>query len=319
MKDSDITASPEQSPVEVLSNWDYRQSQPATVFLQRPSLTTRLQVDRALSDVVSESLATARSKTQLQPSGPDRRSLVIDTKLRRRRSIAEIRPVDIIASPEVRGAVISSDKRSLHRTRSFVLDNGKREAADISRNSSFSSAIEASSRYSYWSSSSRPRSGLEMTGFTPRSPIEPAVSRSRSHRRVVSTSDLSQRARSVPPSPIEEIVSSPLCTTDSKIEEEAPTPPSRQESVDSQISSPSNMSRKSKSLRRSFSFFRKSLSDAELDDFGTSPSSPIIPSQGSTTPPQARTSPSTPETAPQTPRRRRSVRLLGQLRGFTPI
>lgn len=310
-EDADVTASPDGSPVEVLNDWDYR-SQPSAVFLQRPSLTTRLQIDRALSDVVSESLATARSKTQLQHHVvPDRRSTLLEPRLRRRRSIAETCPVDVITAREVRGAVINGDRpRSLARARSFIMDGGPMDATEMSRNSSFSSVTEEALRHSQVLVKSA--SGVDLPSRAPRADVSDR-SRSR-HRRAMSTSGI-QRAQSVPPCGIEVLTSS---TSDSQIVQESAK--QAQDSTEGQvIQSPSHTTRKSKSIRRSLSFFSRKSSSDEADDFDSVQDTPLPTSQGSTTPPQLRSAPNTPNLSPQTPKRRRSVRILGSLRGFTPI
>lgn len=346
---------PEDS-AELSHTPEYRQSQPSTVLIRRPSLTTRLMVDRALSDVVSEGLATARSKSQLQyPSGPDpRRTSRFDTPmLRRRRSLAglsEMRPVDVVSKSEVRGAVIPGTRpRSLMRTRSFVLTpttTAEKENSDISRNTSFSSLADAHKRRSPMTT----LRGLEMTmGPTP---IQ--TSATMGHKRAQSASTLSQplvqspiemmedeieedripktlnRARSMPSSPVTPTVaafpSSRNRGANHRREDSyvlvgsnLPAPPAR--STTSPQTSAGSMS-PAKAVKRSLSFFgRKGLSALQTDssdDFGTMSTS----TAGSGAPSRS-TTPPTPEVAPtntpNTPKRRRSLRLLDQFRGFTPI
>ncbi|BEJ14537.1 hypothetical protein CspHIS471_0403040 [Cutaneotrichosporon sp. HIS471] len=336
---------------------EYRQSQPLNLLIHRPSLTTRLMVDRALGDVISESLATARSKAQLQyPSGPDQRrvSRFETPMLRRRRSLAglsEMRPLDIVSTQEVRGAVIPGARpRSLMRTRSFILPKNitDKENADIPRNMSFSSLNDAHRRRSPMSS----LRGLEMT-------MGPAARAG--HQRAQSASMLSQalvqsplemmedevleeekprkslnRARSMPSSPITPTVEAfpdiemSQSTGDMRSKDKDSyvlvgnaVPRSRSQTASAAASTASSRNSTTatpmsispaRAVKRSLSFFgRKSLSALTNDSSdGQGPVASVAPSP-STTPP-------TPDLAsPVTPRRRRSIKLLGTFRGFTPI
>ncbi|CAK9787004.1 hypothetical protein CC85DRAFT_182052 [Cutaneotrichosporon oleaginosum] len=321
---------------------EYRQFQPSNVLIRRPSLTTRLMVDRALGDVISEGLATARSKAQFQyPSGPDpRRMSRFETpKLRRRRSLAglsEMRPLDVVSTQEVRGAVIPGSRpRSLMRTRSFILPTPDKELADISRNTSMSSLSDAHRRRSPMSS----LRGLEMT-------MGPAARAG--HQRAQSASTLSQplvqsplemmedemleeekprkslnRARSMPSSPITPTVEAfPDMMSQSTgamrgdkdsyvlVKNEVPR---RQTTSNLPRSTTPMAISPARAVKRSLSFFgRKSLSALTTDSSDEHGSAVSAAPSPSTTPP-------TPDATPATPKRRRSIRLLGTFRGFTPI
>lgn len=328
---------------------EYRQSQPSTVLIRRPSLTTRLMVDRALGDVISEGLATARSKAQLQyPSGPDpRRMSRFETpKLRRRRSLAglsEMRPLDVMATREVRGAVIPGARpRSLMRTRSFVLPTTNKENADISRNTSFSSLTDVNRRRSPMSS----LRGLEMT-------MGPAARAG--HQRAQSASTLSQplvqsplemmedevleeekprkslnRARSMPSSPITPTVeafpemrqsTSSIPRSKDKdsyilVGNEVPRPGAQTTSTTSSrhstTSTPTSIS-PARAVKRSLSFFGRKGLNALTSDSSDEHGSPASAA------PSPSTTPPIPDASANRPKRRRSMRLLGTFRGFTPI
>lgn len=342
-----LDPTPLEDSSELSHTPEYRQSQPSTVLIRRPSLTTRLMVDRALCDVVSEGLATARSKAQLQyPSGPDpRRMSRFDTPmLRRRRSLAglsEVRSVDVVS--EVRGAVIPGARpRSLMRTRSFILTptTAEMENSDISRNTSFSSIGDANKRRSPMTT----LRGLEMT-------MGPGGGKSNGHKRTQSASTLSQplvqspiemmeddieeekprkslnRARSMPSSPVTPTVAAfPDVRSQStrgigRVPEDTyvlvgnnvrAAPRSKSQTTPPPSTSSVTIS-PARAVKRSLSFFgRKSLSAlTDSSDEHGSMSVSGAPSP-STTPP-------TPDASPNTPKRRRSLRLLGQFRGFTPI
>ncbi|GMK58737.1 hypothetical protein CspeluHIS016_0601790 [Cutaneotrichosporon spelunceum] len=355
--DSD-TMSLEDSP-DTEYTPEYRQSQPLNLLIHRPSLTTRLMVDRALGDVIYEGLATARSKAQLQyPSGPDpRRVSRFDSPiLRRRRSLvglSEIRPLDTASIQEVRGAVISGSRpRSIMRTRSFILPKNTtdKENADIPRNTSFSSLNDVNRRRSPKSSFR----GLEMT-------MVPGPAARKSHQRTQSASMLSQplvqcplemmedevleeekqsksisRSRSMPSSPITPTVEAfPEIEMSQSVGDMArsedldsyvlvgnPVPRARSQTASTAASttssrhstaiSPTAIS-PARAVKRSLSFFGRRGLTALISDSSDGHGSPgsAMPSP-STTPP-------TPDSSPTLPKRRRSLKLLGSFRGFTPI
>jgi len=362
VEDSPSDSIPSGAPTPSTTTSEYRRSQPATLLLRRASGSQRIQVDRALSDIFFESLSTARSKAQHQytNSGFDSRrsSSLFDTPiLRRRLSFADSRTaLDVLAAPEVRGAVMPARIRP--RPRTMLSNDGSLDiegmtSGDISRNTSFSSISDIPLR--------NRRSSLSL-----RRGFDMGMTSSRGHRRQsASISSLSNldgrsRARSVPNSPavpavtqfepvaepvgehgeIIENLSSPPATA-------RPRVPKRMCSDESfvlvpdcvptplpTIVSPGKGSpprgASSGSIRRSMSIFaRRSPSSPSLHDMAEETESTksssssrltISPKLTTTTLTKNRSSsvPSTPDGS-HTPKRRRSMRLFGQLRGFTPI
>ncbi|KAL1405354.1 hypothetical protein Q8F55_008985 [Vanrija albida] len=329
-----FTASPvDVEPERPSTPPGYRRLQSGQV-LRRTSLSQRLLIDRALIDVMSETLATARSKVMSQAI-PDTR--VRDAPIRRQRSIASL--ADLVSSPELRSVLLPNRARSRSAVRASRLIIGEGGVvvqvdgeADVSRNTSFASLTDANAppkrhssvslrrgveamtpsrsekvqhrKSSSLSGTTRPLFSLNRAASLPSSPVAPAK---------VISDDGSDRAQ--PDTEQTEMLDDDDDKTDAKsdgdfviVSDQPPEP------------APQHTPKRSSTLKRSLSFFaRKGLTPLDTvelpQDFGPRSAG----SSGGSPQLKAVSAPSTPFGSPQPIKRRRSVRLFGQLRGFTPI
>lgn len=324
-------ASPEEAePERPQTPPGYRRLQSGEVLLRRTSMSQRLLIDRALIDVMSETLSTARSRAMAQAI-PD------NVPLRRQRSIASL--ADLMSSPELRSVLLPNRTRSrsaVRASRLVVGDSGvliqvDGEAGDLSRNNSFASLTDAPPKRH---SSVSLRRGVE--AMTP--------SRVVLHRKSTSLSGTGRpvftlnRASSLPSSPAAEVKvirddGSDRAPTDAADAEQTELLEDDDDKTDAKSDgdfvivpdnlpepAPQHTPKRASTLKRSLSFFaRKGLTPLDTlelpQDFGPRSAG----SSGGSPHLTVASAPSTPFGSPQPLKRRRSVRLFGQLRGFTPI
>ncbi|WOO85674.1 Pleckstrin y domain-containing family G member 2 [Vanrija pseudolonga] len=305
----------------------YHRLQSGQVLLRRTSMSQRLLIDRALIDVMSETLSTTRSRVMAQsiPDAPP---------LRRQRSIASL--ADLVSSPELRSVLLPNRTRSrsaVRASRLIVGDGGIAVhvdgEADLSRNNSFASLTDAPPKRH---SSVSLRRGVE--AMTPSRVVLHRKSTSLSSGRPVFTLN---RASSLPSSPA---VEAKVIRDDGS--DRAPADAERTETLETLDDddktdaksdgdfvivpdnlpepAPQHTPKRASTLKRSLSFFaRKGLTPLDTvelpQDFGPRSAG----SSGGSPHLTVASAPSTPFGSPQPLKRRRSVRLFGQLRGFTPI
>lgn len=142
--ESPTSLSPSQSFNEGPSS---RQST-ISLSVSRPTLHVRNQIDRALSDLVSDSIANVRNREAMArpPSIDPRRSILDATSLRRRRSMAEMSGQVNMVAAHVKGVVRSKSRRTFTIGDS---ENGNSSGASgetevlPSRSASYTSVVEA--------------------------------------------------------------------------------------------------------------------------------------------------------------------------------
>lgn len=291
--ESPTSLSPSQSFNEGPSS---RQST-ISLSVSRPTLHVRNQIDRALSNLVSDSIANVRNREAMArpPSIDPRRSILDATSLRRRRSMAEMSGQVNMVAAHVKGVVRSKSRRTFTIGDS---ENGNSSGASgetevlPSRSASYTSVTEAVPTLHKLHSSVSLRRGF-------------GHKRDGSNASMMSAFEL-PRAKSVPSSPktprrkpLEEVEHEDdfvLVPSEIPEGEERKSPLTRSLSIFTPRRSP-----RSRSNSRSASASRSSSPSKDsppMDEFGA----PL---------------PSTDAPRPMS-RRRRSIRFLG-LKGFTPI
>lgn len=144
--ESPTSLSPSQSFNEDRSS---RQST-ISLSLSRTSLHVRNQIDRALSDLISEPIVNVRNREAMQrpPSVDPRRSILDATSLRRRRSMAEMSGQVNMVAAHVKGVVRSKSRRTFtigdSENGTSVGSNGSGDTEMLpSRSASYTSIAEA--------------------------------------------------------------------------------------------------------------------------------------------------------------------------------
>lgn len=280
-----------------------RSSRQSTISLSvsRTSLHVRNQIDRAMSDLVSEGIVNVRNREAMQrpPSVDPRRSILDATSLRRRRSMAEMSGQVNMVAAHVKGVVRSKSRRT------FTIGDSENGHS----NCSGETEVLPSRSASYTSVS-------EAVPVPTLHKLHSSVSlrRAYGHKRGGSSVSMMSafeipRAKSVPSSPktprrkpLEECEGEDdFVLVPSEVPDEPrKSPLTRSLSI---FTTRSQRSPRSRSNSRSARASRSSspIKECTLDEFGAS-----ADGGGST------------DTARPLSRRRRSIRFLG-LKGFTPI